>query len=116
MDRRTLDGVSQTPDTDAGPLCLYGFFRPRVERAEQLRQLLLSLVEPSRKEPGCLQYNVTAEADGSLFVYEIWRSRKNLELHKRTPHMIEFARIFWEHRSEFLRDEIESHSGLLLEP
>ncbi|MEU1481916.1 putative quinol monooxygenase [Streptomyces sp. NPDC001668] len=39
-------------------ISLYGFLRPRPERAEEVRQILTSFVEPTRQEEGNLQYHL----------------------------------------------------------
>ncbi|OMI37836.1 putative quinol monooxygenase [Streptomyces sparsogenes] len=71
-----------TPTTSTqAPLSLYGFLRPRPERAEEVRQLLSSLVEPTRREEGNLEYHLHEHEDGRLFLYEVWRSQEDLDRH-----------------------------------
>ena len=54
-----------------------------------VKQALLSLVEPTRKEPGCLCYNLhQSKADPTQFMfYEQWASKEDLSAHGKTPHM-----------------------------
>jgi quinol monooxygenase YgiN len=56
---------------------------------EAVKQALLSLVEPTRKEPGCLCYNLhQSKADKAQFMfYEQWASKDALTAHGKTPHM-----------------------------
>lgn len=61
-------------------------------REEELQRRLLALVEPTRKEDGCVQYDLhrgTEEA-GRFVFYENWRSRECLDRHLATPHLREF--------------------------
>jgi quinol monooxygenase YgiN len=59
---------------------------------EELRGLLKGLVEPSRKEPGCVQYDLHVDNDqgGHFLFYENWASKAHLEEHVRTPHFTAF--------------------------
>ncbi len=75
-----------------GPIGLYGFARPKPERADELERLLLSFVAPTRSEPGSLQYQVHRDtADPGLFVfYELWQSGADLQRHLELAHMRDF--------------------------
>jgi quinol monooxygenase YgiN len=59
---------------------------------DRLREELLSLVEPSRKEEGCLSYDLhQAIEDPSLFYfYENWASQQDFDEHLQRPHVQEF--------------------------
>jgi quinol monooxygenase YgiN len=59
---------------------------------ETVKRVLLSLVEPTRAETGCISYDLhQAIDDKSLFVfYENWRSMEDLEKHRQTPHLKAF--------------------------
>ena len=56
---------------------------------EAVRKALLAMVEPTRKEEGCLCYNLHAsKSDKSQFMfYEQWASGAALGAHVKTPHM-----------------------------
>jgi quinol monooxygenase YgiN len=84
---------------------LVGFARPKPERAADLKALLLSFVEPTRQEPGCLEYHFHQDRDDpNLFVfYEVWRSKADLDAHLALPHM----KAFWETRMEYLTEDLE---------
>ncbi|MFD9574591.1 putative quinol monooxygenase [Streptomyces sp. NPDC059982] len=56
-----------------------GFLRPRPERADEVRRILSSFVEPTRREPGNLQYHLHEHEDGRFFLYEVWRSQEDLQ-------------------------------------
>ena len=59
---------------------------------ETVKQELLSLVKPTRSEPGCISYDVhQATDDKSLFIfYENWKSKEELEKHGEMPHLKAF--------------------------
>ena len=59
---------------------------------ETVKQELLSLVKPTRSEPGCIGYDLhQATEDKSLFLfYENWRTMDDLEKHREMPHLKAF--------------------------
>jgi quinol monooxygenase YgiN len=64
-------------------------------RAKEGQQLLLeaelrALVAPTRKEEGCLQYDLHRGADqpGTFLFHEVWESREHHAAHTRTPHFL----------------------------
>ncbi|MYW00842.1 putative quinol monooxygenase [Streptomyces sp. SID3343] len=87
------------------PYSLVGVAQPKPERAAELRELLLSFVEPTRAEPGCLAYHFHEDrADPDRFVfYEVWRSRADLDAHLALPHMA----AFWENRMDYLQRDLD---------
>ena len=54
-----------------------------------VKEVLLALVEPTRKEPGCLCYNLhQSKSDPAEFMfYEQWADKEALDAHGKTPHM-----------------------------
>lgn len=85
--------------------------RPREGKADALRQALLALVEPTRREAGFITYNLYEEQDGTLFLYEAWRSREDLEAHFQTPHVQAFRR-----QVDALADRNEVRFGRFVPP
>ncbi|MFJ4375866.1 putative quinol monooxygenase [Pseudomonas japonica] len=86
----------------------YGFIlkaKTRPERAEAFEALFRAYVEPSRAEPGCIEYHMLRDKeDPSLFVfYEIWASKTALDVHSALPHM----REFFENRMDYLERDFE---------
>ncbi|MBV8731051.1 MAG: antibiotic biosynthesis monooxygenase [Acidobacteriia bacterium] len=68
----------------------------RAGKEDEARQLLLALLEPTRQEEGCIQYDLheVVGAPGHFLFYENWRSRGALDAHLKTPHLESaFARI-----------------------
>ena len=61
----------------------------------ELRAALLALIEPTRKEPGCVQYDLheATDAPGQFVFYENWTSREALDVHLATPHLVHLGEI-----------------------
>jgi quinol monooxygenase YgiN len=59
---------------------------------EALEKECLSLVSPTRSEPGCINYALhQAREDKSVFMfYENWESLEALGKHRETPHLKAF--------------------------
>jgi len=56
---------------------------------DKVKEALSSLVEPTRKEEGCIHYilhQVSNDKTKFMF-YEVWASREALKQHGKTPHM-----------------------------
>lgn len=53
---------------------------------------LLHLAAATRREPGCLKYQLAGDLEipGCLRLTEVWRDAASLQAHFRTPHMAEF--------------------------
>jgi quinol monooxygenase YgiN len=87
---------------------LHGFIlhaKTRPEKAEAFETLFRAYVEPSRAEPGCIEYHMLRDQqDPTLFIfYEIWASRADLEVHSNLPHM----KQFFEQRMDYLERDFE---------
>jgi quinol monooxygenase YgiN len=72
-------------------------------REEDLRKALLALITPTRREDGCVQYDLHIHStDPARFLfYENWASEAHLERHAASPHLTAF---------------LEAADGLLTEP
>ncbi|WP_449431176.1 putative quinol monooxygenase [Pseudomonas putida] len=66
--------------------------KTRPEMSEAFETLFRAYVEPSRQEPGCIEYHMLRDQqDPSLFVFfEVWASKADLDVHSALPHMAEF--------------------------
>jgi quinol monooxygenase YgiN len=51
---------------------------------------LRALVAPTRREEGCLQYDVHRSTDlpCQFFLHEVWETREHHTAHTRTPHFL----------------------------
>ena len=56
------------------------------EKCLELKQTLLALIEPTRKEKGCLSHNVLQdlENDNGFSLIQVWQSREGLDAHLRS--------------------------------
>lgn len=63
----------------------------KAEAAAQLGQILQDLVPPSRKEPGCLAYELFQDEENPLdfITVESWADGRSAEAHMATPHVAE---------------------------
>ncbi len=64
--------------------------RAREGQETLLEAELRALVGPSRKEEGCLTYNLHRSVDspGALLLHEVWTSREAHTEHTHTPHFL----------------------------
>jgi quinol monooxygenase YgiN len=79
-------GNSEVPK---GAVILTAMVKAKPGQEDVVKEALLSLVEPTRKEAGCLCYNLhQSKADPTQFnFYEQWASQDDLNAHGKTPHM-----------------------------
>ncbi|MGH8516167.1 MAG: putative quinol monooxygenase [Panacagrimonas sp.] len=61
----------------------------KADKIEELKVILLSIIEPTRKEAGCLSYELLQNsADSSDFTFvETWDSAAALDAHMKSPHL-----------------------------
>ncbi|MBH3426998.1 putative quinol monooxygenase [Pseudomonas alkylphenolica] len=95
----------------------YGFIlkaKTRPEKAEAFEALFRAYVQPSRAEPGCIEYHMLRDKkDPSLFVfYEIWASKQALDVHSALPHM----QAFFETRMDYLERDFDIQLIDMLSP
>ena len=71
-----------------GAVVLTAMVKAKPGQEEAVKEALLSLVEPTRKEPGCLCYYLhQSKADPTQFMfYEQWASKEDLAAHGKPPH------------------------------
>jgi quinol monooxygenase YgiN len=64
--------------------------RAREGQETLLEAELRALVGPSRKEEGCLRYDLhrSVDAPGALLLHEVWASREAHAEHTRLPHFL----------------------------
>ena len=64
------------------------------EMEDQVRRECLALIAPSRREEGCINYDLYQSMDDpTVFVFiEDWLSREHVEKHLEMPHCQEFDR------------------------
>jgi quinol monooxygenase YgiN len=96
--------------TDPRPLHVIAMLRAKAGREDELRELALGLLAPTRAEAGCLRYELVEDPeDPANFTFvETWESETHLEAHLETPHLIH-ARQRYE---ELLEGQLELRKGL----
>ncbi|HTQ97289.1 MAG TPA: putative quinol monooxygenase [Candidatus Acidoferrum sp.] len=73
-----------------GALTLVVTLRAKEGQHMLLEAELRALVAPTRKEEGCIQYDLHRGADqvGTFLFHEVWESREHHAAHTRTPHFL----------------------------
>ncbi len=64
-------------------------FQAKPGKAEELKRALISLVAPTRKEAGCLNYDLHQSPDdpGKFLFHENWTTKAALDAHLQMPHI-----------------------------
>lgn len=62
--------------------------RAKAGKEEELKKVMLGLIAPTRKEAGCLRYELfqNKEDSADLTFVEGWESDAALDAHMKTPH------------------------------
>jgi len=73
---------------------LTAIIKSQPEKAAEMKAILEELVQGSRSESACLQYDLhQAEAEPNIFIFhEIWHNKAELDAHNQTPHVLKFIR------------------------
>lgn len=84
------------------------------DKAEAFEALFSAYVEPSRQEPGCIEYHMLRDQqDPTLFVFfEVWASKADLDVHSALPHMQQF----FEQRMDYLERDFDIQLVEMLSP
>lgn len=66
------------------------------DRAEELKAVCLGLIEPTRKEEGCISYDLYQDTTNpGIFTFiENWKSKEHLDVHLKTPHLVAAGTAF----------------------
>lgn len=88
--------------------------KTRPEKAGAFEALFRAYVEPSRAEPGCIEYHMLRDQqDPTLFIfYEIWESQAHLDVHSNLPHMKQFR----DQRMDYLERDFDIRAIDMLSP
>ncbi len=86
--RKARGGAGGRLPKDAVTLIV--ILRAREGQETLLEAELRALVSPSRREEGCLTYNLHRSIDtpGALLLHEVWTSRQAHTEHTHTPHFL----------------------------
>jgi len=82
------EGVAKSEMPKEGVI-LVAMVKAKPGQEEAVKEALLALVEPTRKESGCLCYNLHQSKDDKtqFMFYEQWASKEALDAHGKTPHL-----------------------------
>ncbi len=88
------------------------YFFAKPEKRGELEEILRGLVDRTREEPGCINYDLhQSDDDPNVFVfYENWRSRSDWDEHNQKP----FLTRLLDKRMDFLTKDIEVKSYTML--
>jgi quinol monooxygenase YgiN len=80
---------AKRPELPEGAVILTAAVKAKPGEEDAVKEALLSLVEPTRKEAGCICYNLhRSKSDPTEFLfYEQWASQADLDAHSKAPHM-----------------------------
>jgi quinol monooxygenase YgiN len=86
-------------------LTVFAEMHAKPGKESELRQALIGLIEPTRREAGCVQYDlhVDHETPRHYFFYENWTSKERLDAHLASPHLGAFVARAGELLAEPLR-------------
>ena len=78
----------------------------------ELEEVLMALLEPTRKEAGCIDYHLHVSDDDprTFLFYENWRTRKDLDEHLEMPYL----KAFIARHPELLDGDIPLHFYTML--
>lgn len=70
-------------------ITVVAIFEARPGKEDELKQALLGLVAPTRKEAGCINYDLHISPDNpaKFLFHENWTSKELLDAHLKSPHI-----------------------------
>src|SRR5579859_577908 len=94
--KRRTRGTSKLPKE---AVTLVVILRAKEGQDALLEAELRALTGPTRREDGCLTYNLhgNTEEPGTFLLHEVWANREHHRLHTKTPHFLR-----WDARKDAL--------------
>lgn len=73
---------------------IYAHFEAKPENIERVQNILLSLVDPTREEEGCLKYDFyfSRENPAKIVLHEYWKNEEAHSLHMTMPYIVEWQK------------------------
>ena len=93
----TLISCTQKPKLmNVNTLNVVAIAETSADRAEELKSICLGLIEPTRKEEGCIAYELYQDTSnpGKFTFIENWQSKEHLDAHLKTPHLVAAGAAF----------------------
>jgi quinol monooxygenase YgiN len=83
-------GANHSAKAPKNAVTLVVLLRARTGHEPFLEAELKALVTPTRKEEGCLQYDLHRAVDGNggYLLHEVWESREHHTAHTKTDHFL----------------------------
>ncbi len=93
------------------PFVVIAILRPKPDKADALREILVSLIEPTLAEPGCIRYEMNEAFDEPRWIFtEQWASKAEWDAHMATPHLEKLKAAL-----EIMADHFELFTGAIVE-
>lgn len=76
-------------------LTVIAYVTAKTGHEDQVREALLDLVAQTRKEKGCVNYDLHQSPRNAceFAIYENWTSASDLELHAKSAHLQSFTKV-----------------------
>lgn len=70
------------------PFVSIAVLKAKQGKTDELKKELLAMIEPTRKEPGCLEYILfeSTERAGDFYMREAFKNKAAFDFHVDTPH------------------------------
>lgn len=83
-------------------IIILALFKSKPEFKDKAYQELKLLVEHTKKEPGCIKYelHLSLNEPTQFMLYEEWENQNALDLHKESSHLAHFRTTRMEYLSE----------------
>ena len=91
-----LSFTQKTKKMSANSLNVVAIAETSADKAEELKSVCLGLIEPTRKEKGCISYDLYQDTTnpGRFTFIENWQSKEHLDVHLKTPHLVAAGTAF----------------------
>lgn len=93
----TLISFKQKPNKmNSNTLKVVAIAETSSDKAMELKKVCLALIEPTRKESGCISYELYEDKNnpGRFTFIEEWESQEHLDVHLKTPHLVAAGEAF----------------------
>ena len=91
-----ISWTQKTNKMSGNTLNVVAIVETSAEKAEELKAVCLGLIEPTRKEEGCISYDLYQDITnpGKFTFLENWKSKEHLDVHLKTPHLVAAGAAF----------------------
>lgn len=93
--------------SNSSQLSIVAILRARTGQEEELGRRLRELIEPTRAEPGCINYDLhRSNTDAAVWVlYENWKTPADLDIHFAQTYLVKLLADF----DHLLEGELQIH-------